>query len=215
MAFGVKVWYSNNVMQGKKEPVKALTEVKNIPKHKTIEFIKEVAEMIPKDNTPIVVSTENENFLRFYIHGQDTRNNITLSVAMAKNVDLETLSRVNDMEEVTVNGKIVKREKLNTSEYDRKCQVFAVTGHRWLRSPRGNARRMQLTSELLKDHIVDNEMAKVIIQDKDLTAKNTAMREYNKLKQRIVDRKDIRTQSVGVVRHLYGEADAFDYDDEE
>lgn len=212
------LWYYYSNMQEKKESVKYSNEllktVQNLPKHRTPEFLNEVAEMIPKDNTPIILSSEHESFLRFYVQGQETRNKVYLSVAMAKGVDLDTLSRENEMHEVTRKRQVFTEEKPSSSEYDKKVRVLATMGNRWLRTPKGNARRMQLTSELLKDNIVDNEMTKVITQDKDLNAKNTAIREYNKLKQRIVDRKDIRTQSVGVVRHLYSEADTFDYGNE-
>lgn len=195
---------------------KGLRAIENMPLYNTPDFMKECQEIIPTSNKVVSIEQEKEIFLRLFIQGQETRNNKTRSYIMAKGQNPDEWDKTPLTREITDRmGKKRNIEIPKSSEYDKKYHVAETTAYQWLCQPRVNARRMQLTSELLKDHIVDNEMMKVIIQDKDLTAKNTAMREYNKLAQRIVDRKDIRTQSVGVIRHLYGEADTFGFDDED
>lgn len=194
---------------------KALQASNNLPKHNEPSFLSECAEMIPKNNEVITINQEKEDFLRYFIQGSETRNNRAQSYILARGLKPDEWDRTPQKRTITDRmGKTREEDIPNSSEFDRKMNTARVTAYGWLCQPRVNARRMQLTSELLKDHIVDNEMMKVIIQDKDLTAKNTAMREYNKLAQRIVDRKDIRTQSVGVVRHLYGEADKFGFEED-
>jgi hypothetical protein len=44
---------------------------------------------------------------------------------------------------------------------------------------------------LIKDSVVDRELAKVILQNKELSAKVSAIREYNALKGRIKNSMDI------------------------
>jgi len=48
-----------------------------------------------------------------------------------------------------------------------------------------------LLDELIKNEIVDRELVRVIMQNEELSAKVSAIKEYNKLKQRIVDKTDI------------------------
>ncbi len=196
--------------------------VKSTPKHLTPEYMNDCANMIPKNNTPIVIKPEQEAFLRYYIQNAATRSNIYRSYALAIGEDLDKLKKEREKVPKIYNGKpvirdgeIVMIDSKETSPYEKRRSVCAALGNRWLTYPKVNARRMQITSELLKDSVVDNEMMKIIIQDNDLNAKNTAMREYNKLAQRIVERKDVRTQSVGVIRHLYEEVDKFNIEEDE
>lgn len=43
----------------------------------------------------------------------------------------------------------------------------------------------------LNDQFVDKQLAKLILQDADFTSKISAIREYNKLKQRIKEKKEV------------------------
>ena len=49
----------------------------------------------------------------------------------------------------------------------------------------------ELIDSLIKDSVVDRELAKVILQNKELSAKVSAIREYNALKGRIKNSMDI------------------------
>lgn len=49
----------------------------------------------------------------------------------------------------------------------------------------------QLLNEMLKDEIVDAQLAKVILQDEKLEPKISAIREYNKIRQRITEKVDL------------------------
>lgn len=58
----------------------------------------------------------------------------------------------------------------------------------------------------LNDQFVDKQLAFVIAQSNDLTNKVAAMKEYNKLKQRIVDKVDMtskgeRVKGITIVKH--------------
>ncbi len=182
----------------------------------TPEFIKECAEIIPKNDKIIVLKQEKEVFLRYYVQGQATRNNAMRSYMLVKNLNEDDWSKEDRLEEVQDEyGKFSTVKKPRSSEWYRRTHSCQVAAHDWLCQPKVNARRMQLTTELLKDSIIDNELAKVIIQDEDLGAKNVAIKEYNKLAKRIVDQKDVRMQSVGLIKHLYDEADGLGSFDED
>lgn len=62
-----------------------------------------------------------------------------------------------------------------------------VSAHHSLTNPNLKAFIKEYLKEGFVDEAVDQEIAKVIKQDKDLIAKNTAIKEYNKLKQRITE----------------------------
>jgi hypothetical protein len=54
-----------------------------------------------------------------------------------------------------------------------------------------------------RDDIVDREMMKLILQDKDNRAKQDMVKEYNKLQQRILDRQKDESESDKAKAELY------------
>lgn len=76
--------------------------------------------------------------------------------------------------------------------------VCAVESHKQLRKPKIQARLTELLNELLKDDIVDSQLAKLIMQDYKPEAKIAAIREYNKLKQRITDKVDLTSKGKAI-----------------
>src|SRR4051794_29415264 len=117
-----------------------------------------------------------ELFCRYYAQGEGTFGNATLSYAAAYDFDLGDVSRFDK------NGVlIIPKESLPS------YNTCSVNGSKLLRDTRVQARLVVLRNEFLRDDFVDAELAKVIAQDGDLTPKVAAIKEFNKLRGRIID----------------------------
>lgn len=55
-----------------------------------------------------------------------------------------------------------------------------------------------LLNEILRDDVVDSQLAKLIMQDAEPATKIAAIREYNKVRQRIVEKVDIAIQGIEI-----------------
>ena len=142
------------------------------------------------DKTEESLNAKRELFCWHYAKGEGTFGNATLSYAAAYDIEL---------------GDIWLRDKDGNLRPDEKYigqyAVCSSNGSRLLRNAEVQARIGVLLNELLKDEIVDAELAKVIMQDGKLESKIAAIREYNKLRGRIVD----KTQQIN--RLPFGETD--------
>lgn len=126
------------------------------------------------------LNPKQEAFCRHYAKGEGTFGNATLSYSAAYDIDIGDLSR-RDMVGNTIVGREFKDE----------YQTCSVNGARLLRNAKVQARITELLNELLQDEIVDAELAKVIKQDGDLAPKVQAIKEYNKLRGRIIDKSQV------------------------
>ena len=143
-------------------------------------------------NGVVTLRPQKEMFLQYYIVNEETRNNGTLSYALAYKYDLDSKSTVRETKTVMNlnNGQMQLQEIIGTSEYDRACQVCAVCAHKLLRITKVNARSIQLRNALLTDEIVDGELAKVVmIKDPTEPAKMAGIREYDALRGRVIEKK--------------------------
>jgi len=118
-----------------------------------------------------------ELFCQYYAKGEGTFGNATLSYAAA--YDYELL--------------FVKKTDRWGTEYDSPVDTnlyhsCSSGGSRLLTDDKVKGRITVLLNELLKDDFVDAELSKVIKQNGDLTPKVQAIKEYNKLRGRIVDK---------------------------
>lgn len=125
---------------------------------------------------------KREAFCQYYTKNQQMFGNATHSYAAAFGYELDEMSREPEYE-----GKGKKKKEL-PSEYDLACNVCAVEGNRLLRNPQVQERVTALLNELLRDDIVDSQLAKIITQDDDLQSKVRAINEYNKVRGRIIDK---------------------------
>lgn len=124
------------------------------------------------------LNLKQELFCQYIAKDHELFGNASLSYAEAYEYNLETLDREKPkLQENPV--------KYGDSEYDKAYNVCSVEGRRLLRNPKVKARVTVLLNELLKDEVVDSELAKTILQGHDLTAKMAAIKEYNKLRSRI------------------------------
>jgi hypothetical protein len=148
----------------------------------------------PKPEPPL--NPKQELFCRYYAQSGDFFGNATLSYAEAYDYELETLS---DEPEYALDAE--GKSFSIPNEYDRAYKVCSVEANRLLGNPRVQARITILLNELLKDTVVDSQLAKLIMQDGDNTNKIAGIREYNKLRGRIIDK------SQDVSRLPFGESD--------
>ena len=125
---------------------------------------------------------KNELFCKLYTQNSALFGNGTLCYAEAYDFKLAELNR----EAVYENGK-----KIEASEYEKAYNTCSVNANQLLRKPKIQSRVTELLNELMNDKYVDSQLVKVIAQDTDLTPKVAAIREYNKLRQRIVEKQDI------------------------
>jgi hypothetical protein len=122
------------------------------------------------------LNPQQEAFCRYYAQGEGTFGNATLSYSAAYEIELGDLTWHDKDGNLRVHKDFV-------GDY----HVCSVNGARLLRNADVQERINVLLNELLQDKIVDAELAKVIKQDGDLTPKVAAIKEYNKLRGRIVD----------------------------
>jgi hypothetical protein len=128
-----------------------------------------------------------ELFCAYYVQNSDTFGNGTQSYGEAYEYNLDELSRDDAMYDWEGEGK--ERRKIITvdSTYDRAINVCAMQSSRLLRNAKIQHRIREMLNEMLRDEVIDGELSKLVMQDKDLAAKMSAIREYNKLRNRITD----------------------------
>lgn len=143
----------------------------------------------------IELTQKQEKFCRLYTQNSELFGNGTLAYSEAYGYDLDSLSRANELDE---NGKEIRL----TSEYDKAYSVCAVGASRLLRKIKIGEKITEFLNELMKDTVVDAQLAKVIMQDYKLEAKVSAIKEYNKLKQRITDIKTDGRPIIQIVNQI-------------
>ena len=134
------------------------------------------------------LTIKRELFCQYYTKNQELFGNATHSYAEAFGYKLDELSRE------PINMKVGKKTKAGPSEYDRACAICATEGGKLLRKPEIQERITALLNELLRDDIVDSQLAKIITQDDDLQSKVRAINEYNKVRGRIIDKSKVEIE---------------------
>lgn len=128
-----------------------------------------------------------ELFCRYYAQNSELFGNATLSYAEAYEYHLDELSKEQPVLATNEKG---EPTELGDSEYTLQYNVCSMAGSRLIRQDKIQLRIRALLNELMKDDVVDAQLVKIIMEgeDKDKVA---AIKEYNKLKQRIIEKQDI------------------------
>ena len=126
---------------------------------------------------------QHELFCQLYVKNEELFGNGTLCYAEAYSYKLDEFSHEVEKDD--------QGEKIEDSEYTKAYNVCSVQAHALLRMPKVLQRITALLNEMLKDDIVDAQLAKVILQDEKLEPKISAIREYNKIRQRITEKVDL------------------------
>lgn len=113
---------------------------------------------------------EWEMFCQYFVSSYETFGNATRSYAKAYNIDISD---------------------------KRKYGTCRTNGYRLLTNADIIARVNELLNDLvMNDTTVDQQLAFLIMQNHDYSSKVAAIREYNKLKQRITEKKEIKINAI-------------------
>lgn len=141
------------------------------------------------------LSIQQELFCHFYTINDDLRGNATHSYAEAYGYKLDEMPNddavYEEYDEKTGEG---KGKILEPSTRAKAINVCAAEASRLLRSPKIQDRKIEMLNSLLRDDYVDSRLAKWIQDDSEPSTSIAAVREYNKLKQRIVEKVDLTSK---------------------
>jgi hypothetical protein len=136
------------------------------------------------------LTAQQELFCRFYTQNEELFGNATLCYAESHGFQLDTLSR--ECPRRSDEPKHSCTDDCPRSEYEFAYQTCSSNGSRALRNAKIQERITALLNEMLKDDVVDSQLAKLILSA-DGPTRIAAIREYNKLRQRIVEKVDHTT----------------------
>jgi hypothetical protein len=128
-----------------------------------------------KTKTGIVgqLTLEQELFCQYYVKNDNSFGNGMRSYALAYKHDIE------------------QREWETKEAHKHRIDDLMSNGSHLLRNEKVRKRIVEILNELMTDQEVDAQLFRVIKQDDKLEPKVAAIREYNKLRQRITDKQDI------------------------
>lgn len=135
------------------------------------------------------LTIQQELFCQYYVKTVETRGNGLQSYNLAYDKRLEQQPK--DDAVYDIDKETGKRTIVETSTYFKVENVCKAEASILLAKPNIAKRVTELLNEMLTDEIVDGELAKVVLQDGQLKPKVSAIQEYNKLRQRIVDRQTV------------------------
>lgn len=150
--------------------------------------------IIPAEKISEKLNLKQELFCQLYTKNSFLFGNATLSYAEAYGFNLATMSKEDVVVEVMdeILQKMVKR-KVDHSPFHKANQVCSTAGERLLRNVYINQRIQDLLNETMNDRDMDAEIAYTARQREDMTAKMSAIKEYNKIKQRVTAKIDHTT----------------------
>lgn len=130
-----------------------------------------------------------ELFCQVYAFDRQFSGNATHAYAIAFKVDLDDLPTDDEEWEGGYDdkesGEYIPKKKTQSSTYDKAVNICAVKGHNLLRNGKIDKRLNVLYLSILEDTIVDSRLAEHITQREDRGLSIQAIREYNKLRNRI------------------------------
>jgi hypothetical protein len=106
------------------------------------------------------------------------------TILTKREIELKALDFI-DVEKLHGDSVVIEK-----STYDKMCNTCAVNASRLLKSAKIQTRCRDLVNELLQDKVIDERLTKIILEGENSDSIR-AIQEYNKLRQRIVDKKDI------------------------
>ena len=144
------------------------------------------------------LNAQRDLFCRLYSQNSELFGNGTLCYAEAYGFDLDSLPKGCPNE----NHGEEDEGDCSPSEYDLGYHTCSVNGSRLLRNADVQDRVTALLNEMLKDNVVDAQLAKLVMTA-DGPTRIAAIREYNKVRQRIVEKVDHTSGGLPIVAFNY------------
>lgn len=164
------------------------------------------------------LTLKQQLFCKYFTQDRDLFGNATLSYAEAYEYELDKLDKTPKREdgskdtdddetfedqEENGDGRPKRKRKSRiiprSSEYDIAYDNCSSAASRLLRNVKVVEYCDKLLNDLLKNEKVDARLAKIIFQERDNTDALNAIKEYNKLKQRIIDKAETKVDYKGSV----------------
>lgn len=149
------------------------------------------------------LNPKQEAFCRNYVLNDDLYGNRTLSYADAYGYDLDNEPKDDSIYELKDGSQVAKYDLdimsdeavkgsrlIEESSYQKMYDMCSQCGSRLSRNVKVQARCRELINEMADEAVVDSRLREIILRGKDQDSIN-AIKEFNKLKQRIVEKKDI------------------------
>lgn len=182
---------------------------------KIVKKKKKVSRVIPKEKILKTLTPKQEKFCRLYALNTQLFGNGTMCYANAYGHDLDALSKDAIYEDKVDEKGIFTKVKIQDSPYDRAHSVCRSGAYYLLTNNHINDKINELLRNSLTDDEVDTEIAWVVKQREELGSKMAGIKEYNKLKARIKDKKELEITGLNL-KNLYDLVkDDTDEDDEE
>jgi hypothetical protein len=149
------------------------------------------------------LSLKEELFCQYYTRSKNLFGNGIRAYNLAYDKRLDEHSKEKPVVGKNADGTI----KYGRSDYEKMQTLCSTEASRHLLKPMVNSRVQFLLNQYLTEEAVDAELAKVVMQDEELPAKVSAIREFNAVRGRIISKSDHTVKMVGVVKHFYDEVD--------
>lgn len=134
------------------------------------------------------LNINQQRFCQLYALNSFLFGNATQCYARAYGYNLDSLSRQGVYSDPDEEG---NTEKVEDSPYEKALNICSVGGHDLLRIPKVNEYIKSLLQQIINDDDADAEIGWVMKQRVDLGPKIQALKEYNRMKGRSVDKKQI------------------------
>jgi hypothetical protein len=138
---------------------------------------------MPEEPTA-TLNPQQELFCQYYTKNSETFSNGVFSYAAAYGINLEDLSEESP-------GNDPETKKPIQSPFKVQYHICGACSAKLLKKAKIQDRINQLMNEMLTEEMADAELAWVLRQRKDIPSKVAGLREFNKLKGRIVERKEL------------------------
>jgi len=183
--------------------------------------IEEIDESIIGDE----LTVKQEIFCRNYTQNYVFMGNATLSYAYSYGYPLDEAPR-DDAEYLLKDGTVVLQNALDSMSKDKKDGMKLVkestysklehycgmSGSRMMRNDRIQKRCIELSNEFLRDDVIDRRLKEIALRGEDKDSIQ-AIKEYNKLKQRITEKVDHTSKGEKIAGFNFVRADATETDD--
>lgn len=149
----------------------------------------ETQETVTDELTP-----KQELFCRNFVLNDEFYGNRTLSYANAYGFDLDNQSKDDAVYDwIYEKGVKKKGDLIEPSSYQKMYDLCSSYGSRLTRNDKIQRKCREFLNEMANEDVIDARLRQIILRGRDQDSVN-AIKEFNKLKQRIVEKTDITSK---------------------